>query len=72
LKLTLKQAKEFVVFDKWFCSLPGPTDPNRAFAMSGTSDGLVTNFNGTLESFNSATVCLLPLNLVFYSWHVCV
>jgi phospholipase C len=24
-------AVEFAVFDKWFCSLPGPTDPNRAF-----------------------------------------
>jgi hypothetical protein len=24
------------------------TDPNRAFVMSGTSDGVVTNFNGTL------------------------
>jgi transmembrane 9 superfamily protein 2/4 len=28
-------AMEFAVFDKWFCSIPGPTDPNRAFAMSG-------------------------------------
>jgi phospholipase C len=41
-------AKEFAVFDKWFCSIPGPTDPNRAFAMSGTSTGVLTNFNGTL------------------------
>jgi phospholipase C len=41
-------AKEFAVFDQWFCSIPGPTDPNRAFAMSGTSTGVITNFNGTL------------------------
>eukprot|EP01125_Pyxidicula_operculata_P022745 TRINITY_DN9547_c0_g1_i1.p1 TRINITY_DN9547_c0_g1~~TRINITY_DN9547_c0_g1_i1.p1 ORF type:complete len:495 (-),score=135.20 TRINITY_DN9547_c0_g1_i1:72-1427(-) len=41
-------AQEFAVFDKWFCSLPGPTDPNRAFAMSGTSQGVITNYNGTL------------------------
>ena len=41
-------AAEYAVFDKWFCSLPGPTDPNRQFAMSGTSRGITTNFNGTL------------------------
>ena len=39
---------EFAIFDKWFCSIPGPTDPNRAYAMSGTSRGVITNFNGTL------------------------
>ncbi|RYG60490.1 hypothetical protein EON64_19260 [archaeon] len=32
---------------RWHCSVPGPTDPNRAFAMSGTSAGILTNFNGT-------------------------
>ena len=41
-------AKEFAVFDSWFSSVPGPTDPNRCFAMAGTSKGAVTNFNGTL------------------------
>ncbi len=41
-------AKEFAVFDSWFSSVPGPTDPNRCFAMAGTSKGIVTNFNGTL------------------------
>jgi len=46
-------ASEFAVFDRWFCSLPGPTDPNRAFAMSGTSNGVITNFNGTLWSQQS-------------------
>jgi phospholipase C len=30
-------AKEFAVFDSWFASVPTGTDPNRAFAMSGTS-----------------------------------
>lgn len=46
-------AQEFAVFDQWFCSLPGPTDPNRAIAMSGTSMGVITNFNGTLWSQQS-------------------
>lgn len=41
-------ATEYAVFDNWFSSIPGPTDPNRQFAMSGTSLGVLTNFNGTL------------------------
>lgn len=40
-------AEEYAVFDHWYSSVPGPTDPNRAFAMGGTSMGMVSNFNGT-------------------------
>ena len=35
-------AENFTVCDKWFCSLPGPTWPNRLFIHSGTSLGKVT------------------------------
>ena len=41
-------AEEFAIFDSWFSSVPGPTDPNRCFAMAGTSKGVLSNFNGTL------------------------
>lgn len=34
-------AKEFTICDHWFSSLPGPTWPNRFFALSGTSSGRV-------------------------------
>lgn len=44
-------AKNFVVCDKWFSSLPGPTWPNRAFVHSGTSHGIIT----MPESLSSAT-----------------
>lgn len=30
-------AKEFVVCDRWFCSMPGPTEPNRWFVHAGTA-----------------------------------
>ncbi|WP_284615311.1 alkaline phosphatase family protein [Aquabacterium humicola] len=30
-------AKSFAVSDEWFCSMPGATDPNRAFAFSGSA-----------------------------------
>jgi phospholipase C len=32
-------AKQFVVCDRWHASIPGPTWPNRFFAMSGTTKG---------------------------------
>jgi phospholipase C len=34
-------AQDFTVCDGWFSSLPGPTWPNRFFALSGTSNGRV-------------------------------
>jgi phospholipase C len=34
-------AKDFTICDRWFSSLPGPTWPNRFFALSGTSSGCV-------------------------------
>lgn len=33
--------REFTICDNWFSSLPGPTWPNRFFALSGTSAGQV-------------------------------
>ena len=33
--------REFTICDNWFSSLPGPTWPNRFFALSGTSMGQV-------------------------------
>jgi phospholipase C len=34
-------ARDFLVCDHWFSSLPGPTWPNRFFALTGTSSGKV-------------------------------
>eukprot|EP00604_Paraphysomonas_vestita_P002784 CAMPEP_0174820892 /NCGR_PEP_ID=MMETSP1107-20130205/5012_1 /TAXON_ID=36770 /ORGANISM="Paraphysomonas vestita, Strain GFlagA" /LENGTH=320 /DNA_ID=CAMNT_0016037107 /DNA_START=265 /DNA_END=1224 /DNA_ORIENTATION=+ len=62
-------AKQFAVFDKWFCSLPGPTDPNRAFAMSGTSTGVTTNFNGTLWKQQSYFDYLRENNRTFAGYY---
>eukprot|EP01059_Diplonema_ambulator_P033904 TRINITY_DN732_c0_g2_i2.p1 TRINITY_DN732_c0_g2~~TRINITY_DN732_c0_g2_i2.p1 ORF type:complete len:483 (+),score=222.73 TRINITY_DN732_c0_g2_i2:45-1493(+) len=33
-------SNEFVTFDNFFCSVPGPTWPNRLFQLMGTSQGL--------------------------------
>jgi phospholipase C len=32
-------ARQYVVCDRWFSSLPGPTVPNRLFMMAGSSNG---------------------------------
>ncbi|KAL2862395.1 putative phosphatidylglycerol specific phospholipase [Aspergillus lucknowensis] len=32
-------AENFLLFDKWFAAVPGPTNPNRAYLTSGTSHG---------------------------------
>ncbi|KAL2859578.1 phosphoesterase family-domain-containing protein [Aspergillus pseudodeflectus] len=32
-------AENFLLFDRWFASVPGPTNPNRAYLTSGTSHG---------------------------------
>jgi phospholipase C len=42
-------ALEFAVCDHWFSSLPGPTWPNRLFAMTGTSLGRVTMPSGIMD-----------------------
>jgi phospholipase C len=46
-------AKEFVVCDNWFSSVPGPTFPNRMFLHAGTSDG-ITESPGTGDLLTNA------------------
>lgn len=40
-------ARHYAVCDAWYASVPSQTNPNRAFLMCGTSDGLLNN--GDLE-----------------------
>lgn len=32
-------ADNFLLFDQWFSSVPGPTDPNKLFFHAATSNG---------------------------------
>lgn len=43
-------AENFVLFDRWFAAVPGPTNPNRAYLTSGTSHGHGDNDNDFLTS----------------------
>ncbi|KAL1301339.1 hypothetical protein HN51_045979 [Arachis hypogaea] len=40
--------REFAVFDRWFSSIPGPTQPNRLFVYSATSHGSTSHIKKQL------------------------
>ncbi len=45
-------ARSFAASDRWFCSLPGGTDANRAFSLGGSSQGHLDNFqNGSQYAY---------------------
>ncbi len=69
-------ALNFTVCDHWFSSLPGPTWPNRFFALSGTSSGRVLMPEGPLherlnEMFLQDQITLFDrLNEAGKSWRI--
>jgi phospholipase C len=54
-------AKEFAVCDRWFCSVPSETWPNRSFVHAGTSFGRLNNGDQLREHRDPVP------NLTFYS-----
>ncbi|CAN7021924.1 hypothetical protein BRARA_F01660 [Brassica rapa] len=49
--------KEFAVFDRWFSSIPGPTQPNRLFVYSATSHGSTSHVKQQLaQGFPQETI----------------
>jgi phospholipase C len=42
-------AASFAVCDEWFSSLPGGTDSNRAFALTGSAFNITTTYEGSLQ-----------------------
>ena len=55
LPITWALADAYTSCDRWFCSVMGPTLPNRAYWHTGTSFGINTN-NEILEKFSSVPV----------------
>jgi phospholipase C len=50
-------AKQFAVSDRWYCSMPTQTNPNRAFSLCGTSLGRLVNLYSTaVEQFKTPTI----------------
>ena len=51
-------AGTFTLANRWFCSVPGPTYPNRRFLLAGTAfGGTVTKDSAALESPPGPTIC---------------
>jgi phospholipase C len=69
-------ARDFTVCDRWFSSMPGPTWPNRFFALTGTSNGQVKMPEGIKEPdldgfFDQTQVTIFDrLNEAAVSWNV--
>ncbi|MEO8705982.1 MAG: alkaline phosphatase family protein [Kofleriaceae bacterium] len=53
--ITWALADEYTICDRWFCSVMGPTLPNRAYWHTGTSFGIDNN-NEVLEKFSAVPV----------------
>jgi phospholipase C len=58
--ITWALADAYTVCDRWFCSVMGPTLPNRAYWMAGTSFGLQVNTD-VLTKFGSG----VPIPTIF-------
>lgn len=61
-------AREYVLCDRWFADLPGPTMPNRAFVHAATSQGYTDNA-GWKPEFHCDTI-YHRLNAKGQSWRV--
>ncbi|ORZ16986.1 phosphoesterase family-domain-containing protein [Absidia repens] len=67
-------AENFVLFDRWFCDVSGPTNPNRAYITSGTSNGHGSNdksfnYGGYLTPDDKGVSGFNP-DAMFYKWTV--
>lgn len=61
LPIMTSLADEFVLMDKFFCSLPGPTWPNRLFFLAATSAGLTE----TIPWYQDRVGELFPVKTIF-------
>lgn len=61
-------AMEFAVFDRWFCSVPGNTMPNRAYLHAATSEGMAYNDVPTLIRGHSSRTIYESLADDGFNW----
>jgi phospholipase C len=61
-------AENFVLFDRWFAAVPGPTNPNRAYITSGTSHGHGYNDKSFLTAANTQRSIFQQLSEKGISW----
>jgi phospholipase C len=57
LPVSTALALEYGLIDRWFCSVPGPTMPNRYYLMAATSAGVADNSVGPiLRGFSERSI----------------
>jgi phospholipase C len=61
-------ARQYAVSDRWFCSVPSQTNPNRAFSLCGTSLGRESNANLFADEQFDATTVFNALAAAGKSW----
>lgn len=49
-------ARQYAVSDRFYCSMPTQTNPNRAFSLCGTSLGRLVNTWNAVEQFQTRTI----------------
>ena len=49
-------ARQYAISDRFYCSMPTQTNPNRAFSLCGTSLGRLVNSFTSVEQFNTPTL----------------
>ena len=70
LPVISKLARSFAVSDRWFCSMPTQTWPNRGFAHAGSSAGKVTNGKPPIPwRIDTIFTCLEKLNIPWKVYH---
>jgi phospholipase C len=62
-------ARNFCICDRWFCSVAGPTMPNRFFAVAGTTNGVVNNTDVIVGEFGKFKSFFRHLNPAAWRWY---
>ncbi len=62
-------ARLFCVCDRWFCSVPGPTMPNRFYALAGTSHGINDNKDLLVGEFGRFSSFFRHLDQSAWRWY---
>ena len=62
-------ARNFCVCDHWHCSIPGPTLPNRFYALAGTTNGVLGNIDVIVGEFGKFKSFFRYLDRDAWRWY---
>lgn len=62
-------ARSFCICDRWHCSIPGPTMPNRFYAVAGTTHGVLGNIDVIVGEFGKFKSFFRYLDRDAWRWY---